>query len=87
MFFERLTCMLFEHAAYFRVMTIEEYEFGIIDDFSHEMEYRKLHLLWDEIVSRLAWINMVYTVDFFEIISFFDSHKADYFSWKLRNEN
>ena len=87
MFYDRLTSLFFEHASYFRAMTIDEYEFMFINYSFHEKEFDRICLWWNKATLKIDLRSMVYTAEIFQTMAAFGFDEAKYSGWELGMED
>ena len=86
MFYTRLAELLYEHASFYRAITIDEYECRIVDiEFQNE-EFEKLVKHWNKAVKLVDNDSISYTVDIFSFMATLGWDAADYSEWEVEFE-
>lgn len=83
MFYERLSSLFFEHASFYRAITVDEYRARWMNLEFQEEEYKAICIHWNKATCAVDWNQMAYTVELYEAVTAFGSEFAQYSGWEL----
>ena len=86
MYVEILRGILFEYAAVYRAVTVEEYRARIVSRASHEAEYARLCEFYSRALRSVDPYLMTMTAEIYEFLAIMGILAAEYSEWEIELE-
>jgi hypothetical protein len=86
MFYERLLSLFWEHASFYRVITVDEYHERWVDFELHELEYNKICYHWNKAVLKAFPDSKGCSVAYYDVMALLGWEPIEFSGWEIEGE-
>jgi hypothetical protein len=86
MFYERLLSLFWEHASFYRAITVDEYKDRWVDYEFHKMEYDKICGHWNKAVLNVFPGSAGFSVEYYDVLALMGWEPLGFSGWEIESE-